>query len=249
MTEGVYTHKCYLYYGDYDANGQLKISTVLRFLSDIAGIAYASIGYSRDWLLEHGQVFLLSQFRVKFLQMPHQDEHILVETWETGTKGVLFLRNFRIVAEDGSSVAEASSTWVLVDPADHRILRPRELAGKQNPVELACKPGLPEKLHYDPDKLLYTENAVHTVRYSDLDLNQHVYNAKYADILYDALPIEDTCKKAVEFQIHYKKEAKPGDRLKVGYEKNGSQIIAVGTLENDEVSFVAKVVFADNAAQ
>lgn len=249
MTEGVYAHDCYLYYGDYDVNGQLRLSTVLQLLSDIAGIAYTSVGYSRDWLIEHGQVFLLSQFRIKFFETPHRDEHIRVETWETGTKGVLFIRNFRITAVDGSAIAEASSTWVLVDPADHKILRPKELAGKLNPVELSCKPKLPEKLHYDPDKLLFTEQTIHTVRYSDLDLNHHVYNAKYADILYDALPPEDTCKKVKEFQIHYKKEAKPGECLKVGYEKQDGQITAVGTLENGEISFIARLTFDENPAQ
>ena len=76
-----------------------------------------------------------------------------------------------------------------------------------------------------------------------------MYNAKYADILYDALPMEEASKKPLEFQIHYKKEAKPGECLKVGYEKDGTQITAVGTLENGEVSFAARLTFDENPAQ
>ena len=49
LIEGVYAHDCYLYYGDYDVNGHLRLSTVLQLLSDIAGIAYTNVGYSRDW--------------------------------------------------------------------------------------------------------------------------------------------------------------------------------------------------------
>lgn len=251
MEKGIYVHPCRLYFNDFDMNGRIRMSSVLHFLSDVAGIAYASYGSDREWLLQHEQVFLLSQFRIEFSKMPHSQENAKMEimTWETGSKGATFVRNFRITDEDNEQIALACSTWLLVDPKEHKILRPKDLAGETCPIELEYKPELPQKLRFDPEKLVYTEHSSYAVRYSDIDLNRHVYNAKYADMICNALPEEYMEKVPAEFQIQYKQEAKLGDVLHIGYEEDQDGVTAVGTLENKTVSFIAKITFREDTTQ
>lgn len=242
--EGVFEHNCRLYYGDFDCNGNIRISTLLHIMSDVAGIACENMGYSREWMLQRGQVFLLSQIRVTFLGKANRDERIRVATWADGTKGVLFLRHFRVTAEDGSLIAEAASTWILVNPTDRKILRPKDLAGEVITAQVEPKPALPQKLRYNADALIYGERATRPVRYTDLDLNHHVYNARYADMIYDVIPEADAAKTPAVFQITYKQEAVLGDTLTIGLEQKEGEITAVGTRADGAVSFEARLIFA-----
>lgn len=244
MQEGFYEHRIRTYYADCDKNVRMKMSSVLHCLSDVAGIAYDSRGYDYQWLFEKGQVFLLSQVSVKMHHLPGPNEWIKVQTWEVGAKGAVFLRNYRILAEDDRLLAEAKTYWLLISPADRKVLRPRDFVGELKPVDLDCGASLPERLSVKRAELLFREEAAHTVRFSDLDLNNHVYNAKYADMVYDALPEEFAARKPEEFQIHFKQEAHYGEQIQIGYHAEENDVVVAGYTAEDKLCFTAKLVYA-----
>ncbi len=248
MHQEIYEHAFDPDFGDFDEQGRLKLSSLLHQLSEAAGMACADLGYDRAWMMENNHVYLLSAYRITFSNVCHYgDVHTLqIKTWEEGSKGASVIRNFAVCDDNDRQLALVCSTWLLVDPQSHRILRPSDFKGKVPRVQpQAYRPLLPEKLHAEAVK----ERLFRKVRYSDLDMNRHIYNARYADIIYDALPACCRQKQLKEFQIQYKKEAKFGDRLSIGVSEHEGEITVCGLLADDTVSFLAKLSFVSAESQ
>ncbi len=243
MDEGFYSHRLQVYYCDCDCKEEMKLSALLHCISDVAGIAYDHRGYSHSWLLGKGQVFLLSQVRMKITRIPKPNDVIDCQTWEIGTKGAVFLRNYRIADESGEPFVEAASQWLLVDPVSRRVLRPKEFVGRLMPYARECGVELPQRMLFEKEKLTFLPQGIHTVRYSDIDLNGHTYNAKYADMAFDALPKEDAVKPVCDFQIHFKKEAVLGDTIRIGFQEESNGVLLAGILEDDVTCFTARILW------
>ena len=211
--DGIFNYNIYLHFYDCDPKEQAKLSTILKYAADIAGIDYTLKGYSHQYLWDNGMVFLLSRSSFRIHRMPRAYEEIVVSTWEHGIKGSQFLRDFEYFSKEGELLVSASTAWLLVNPVSRKILRPTELIGELQK--------LPEK---KPDcmeagKLRMPEQheflGKRKIRYSDLDGNGHVYNAVYGDIVSDFLPEDLIRRQMVGFQINYQTEAVLGEELDI----------------------------------
>ena len=92
--DGIFYYNIYLHFYDCDPKEQAKLSTILKYAADIAGIDYTLKGYSHQYLWDNGMVFLLSRSSFRIHRMPRTYEEIVVSTWEHGIKGSQFLRDF-----------------------------------------------------------------------------------------------------------------------------------------------------------
>ncbi len=212
--KGVFSTRLRTDFGECDFLKRLKISAVLKYLAETSGLDYAQKGYPHRCLLEKGEVFLLTRISCRFHKDVGEEQPLCVTTFEVGTKGALFYRDFEIFTESGEKAISARTAWVLCDPVSRKILAPgsfeRKIGGE---VSRRADAPEPKKLHL-PDHM--QPALQYTVRYSDLDGNGHLYNARYADIAADALPFDLWKKSSVrEFEINFQAEAKEGDILTV----------------------------------
>lgn len=225
-----YNKSVQLRFCDCDYKKRAKLSTILANLTDIAGLAYTSKGYSHEWLWENEFVFLVSRSSLHINRMPKADEIITVETWERDVKGSLFYRDFVITDENNLPVIEASTAWILANPNTRQILRPSSFTGKVDiQPEHFAKVQKIARLKIADDKLNFIDNR--KIVYSDIDANGHLYNAFYADIAFDFLPIELTQNELVDFQINFKKEAKLGELMQIYSNVEGNIAYIVGKLD------------------
>ena len=163
-------------------------------------------------LLRQGKAFVLSAIRVEMYYPLYAYENITARSWACPSKGVSFVRSFEI-ERDGEIVCEAVSSWALVSTSDRRIMKVEEV----------------DTSNYYMDEPIKTEHAVrvripaalpmslvgeYTVRYSDTDINGHVNNTNYPDMLINCISdIERLRVKSVG--INYLSEAKRGESLKI----------------------------------
>ena len=187
---------------------------------------------SHRWLWEHGFVFLLSKVSILFERLPSPREILTVSTWEREIKGASFFRAFAVHDEAGKAVLSADSAWMLVNPQTRQILRPAEFPNARPthlPVE--CPPC--HKLKLEVGTLTGQRNIV----YSDLDGNGHVYNAVYADIATDFLPMETLRGDLRAYQVNFVHEAKLGDTLDIWIRQNEQTSVIKGVV-GDHDSFL-----------
>ncbi len=198
---------------DCDCYERAKLSTILKYMAELAGRDYAARGFGHQALLEQGMVFLLSRSSVAIHRMPRVCEEIRVATWEQGIKGSQFFRHFELTAPSGEVLVSGTTAWLLVDPASRRILRPEVFA--------EFEPHTADKLPSCelPGKLRMPEGAEavgrRVIRFSDLDGNGHVNNSIYADIAYDVLPAGYRERTLGAFRINYQTEAVLGEELEL----------------------------------
>lgn len=117
-------------------------------------------------------------------------------------------------------VACARSSWAMLDPSDHHIIRPNTLAVAADMPKLGREYKIPDRLQYET----VTPHHIHTVRYSDLDRNGHLNNVRIVDIIADGLELERIEDAFVsEIQVNYLSECSCGDalQLSVGQDTNG----------------------------
>lgn len=193
----------------------MRPSAVLRLLQEAAARQLEQAGLDYETLRGFGMVFLITDVAMRIRRMPRFMETARATTWFCGTRGVRFHRGMRLTVGDELCV-ELGSHWVLADPQTHRALRPSAFP-RPGAMPLMVNdplPVVPEKLKAGA----FDENAPaapRAVRWSDLDYNEHLNNAVYADIVCDAFPGGFDAAALREMQISFLAEAHAGDCIGV----------------------------------
>lgn len=227
---------------DCDKHKQARIESILRIMADIAGVAYAAKGYSHAWLWERHSVFLVTRASIRIHRMPAADETITVETWERTIKGAQYYRDFAFYDQQGERIVEGETAWVVVDPYTRTIQRPDEFPGTFTPLPEKRPDVLPTaRLKPKGDLERVGER---TIVYSDIDGNNHTYNAVYAGISCDFLPADLLDHPIRDFRINFKQEALLGETLEIRRRIDGHEAIVAGYL-GDAMSFEAEFHFAE----
>lgn len=207
---------------DTGTNGKLRPDALLSYLQDIAGHHASILNVGRIDLLEKKRFWALLRIVCKLSSTPEWNDKIVIKTWPKGIEGILAIRNFIIEGANAKVIGEASSSWVVVDSVSRRPVRPdAHLAelGKDVPLnDFSCPPAA---------KLLPAGKDVYKskpkgVRYSDLDVNMHVNNARYMQWILDSYPLDFIQNnEVVEIEANYNSETTPGEEYIITAEEKG----------------------------
>ena len=182
----------------------------------------------------------MTRVAIRIRRMPIADETITVETWETGIKGVQYYRDFRFYDLSGNNIVEGQTAWVVVDPVSHEIQRPSAFPGHFEPIPGKTADTLPPaRLKPEGE---YAKKGERTIVYSDIDGNNHTYNAVYAGIACDFLSPELLEKQMTDFRINFKQEAMLGETLTIKTQEAKNYAAVLGELPGT-VSFEAEFYF------
>jgi acyl-ACP thioesterase len=221
---------------DVDFLKRMKISSILREFSQIAGEDYTFRGMSHHFLAAHGGVFLVSRIACRIARYPLHEQPIVISTWEPEKRGPLFIRSYSMTDEDGNLFAEAESGWLYVEVDTRKIIRPRDFPWP-------C-PAIDRDTDIHIGKIRIAEGecvSEHAVTYSDMDANGHLYNATYGDLITNALTEEEYGRGIEEIYINYIHETKYGDVIRIFREYDGQAILLTGKVD-DTVCFESKLL-------
>ena len=197
------------------SNSMKKMSfyELLKVTSDMAVEDYAQRGMDRDTLTEHGYACLVSRVAFRFHRLPRENENYVFTTYEEKAEALQLVRAYEFTTPKGEPLITGLSSWLLVDPVAHRIiptkkfdLRPPVESQKEHDCLKYGKIQIPEDLEkWDEWK----------IRYSDIDGNNHVNNARYGAFVANAIPENLREKDFTDFRLNYAKEAKLGQKLEI----------------------------------
>lgn len=231
---------------DCDASGRLRPSALLVDTQELAEVHAASFGLSRVSLVENGMAWILYRQRIVMHRYPTFGDRVTITTWPGAIEGPLFPRHYLLEAEDGTRLAELSTSWILMNIQTRRPMRPSALPGSvpANLTREAPMP-LPGMLRVAGAEPLLER----TVRYSDVDVNGHMNNTKYIDWICDALDLDTLQRRGLaEWQLNYISEAKPGETLQLSSREDGESILFVGNRMTDgQTVFEASVTLGPEA--
>lgn len=211
-----------------DYKKRLRLSQVLKYAAEIAGLDFSRRGFSHQYLWEKGMVFLVSKVSFRIISYPCDQQQISISTWVEGTKGAEYLRCFEIADEKGNPLVQGKSRWILVEPEKRKIIRPSsvDFGLTETPdIENSALP--PEKIKCDDLKLIGSRE----IRISDIDANGHVYNAVYSDIAVDFLGINEYSGDVDNFRINFINEARLDDVINIYISYGGKRAVISGMCE------------------
>ena len=199
---------------DVDIFGICRPSSLLCVFQDMATDHSKVLGMDQDVLTDrYNAAWLLVRMWYRLERPLHMGEKIDLRTWHRGAGGLIVYRDFDLTV-NGQSVGEAVSAWVVADRENRKMLRP-------GLVDCIASSSVPETVKSRQLKLIKTpkdKTFVHQreIRYSDLDLNGHMNNTRYADVVMDALSVAEMQGRYVsELQINYSMECGPGENVSI----------------------------------
>ena len=229
---------------DVDACGVIRTSALLKYMQESANLQCIQDGPSNDELRERGYGFVVSRMSVSIYEKLGAYDRISVASWPCESKGFTFVRCYEVRRGD-TLIAEAYSTWALLNLETRRPCRVTEitegyLTGEFEPaVEL----DMPARIKI-PDGSAMALCGEYTVSYRDIDVNRHMNNTVYADMLCGFLPMEG--KKVISFLISYQNEAPQNETLKVYTSTTGDGTYFIRTVRDDgKTNVEAEIMLED----
>lgn len=212
-----------------DPDGKLSLTALSNLFQEIAWRHADSADFGRT-LQEQHLSWILARITITCENLPSWGDSIKVFTAGRGVDKLFAFREFLITDPEGDILARAMSSWVLMNVVTKRIFRPENAL----PPELFDPKEKPE---WKPEKirlqgiLLKSEKV--KVRYSDLDLNNHVNNTSYVRWVENILR-ENDCQ-TLPFLINYLAECTMGDELDIYLYEHQGHFVVQGTVEGRPV--------------
>ncbi|MEG2378494.1 MAG: thioesterase [Clostridia bacterium] len=223
--------------GETDCKNECRPSALLNFMQDAATTHAGIIGLSRDTLvLQNGAIWILTRCKYELSRPIAAFETIGIETWHRGLRGAMWYRDFSITA-GGVEIGRAINAWVLADVTTHRAMRPTGME------EIDAKSANPDRALQIMLKKLQTgaelsKIMTKRVNYSDLDVNCHINNAKYGDLVCDAIHLEHGGF-IREMQINYLAECRVGEEIELFASDDRTFVRGIGS--DGDARFEAKI--------
>lgn len=198
---------------DTDACGYVRPSRLLEYMQETANLQCRDYDMDLNTLFyEKGLGFLLSRSQIRIDAPLRAYEDIEVRTWCPPSRALSFLRCFQIL-RDGVVVAEALTTWALMDVKNKTLVKVKDFVGEFPVGDPLDEATLPKRVRIGSGVEMPCVGHRRIV-YSDLDFNHHMNNTRYADMLCDFLPDMDG-KYVSSLSLAYLHEAAYGDDITV----------------------------------
>ncbi|MDX2305642.1 MAG: thioesterase [Microscillaceae bacterium] len=161
-----------------DANHRVSIPTLFNYMQEAAGQHVIRLGVSVTDLLAKGYAWVLMRLKLHLHHIPTAGERIQVITYPSGLEKYYLFRDFQLKDPLGRLIAEASSTWLVIDKVRRSMVTIPDFIRDSFyiPEGLDFYPRLTQRL---PKIKHLDEQVEFQVGWHDLDINRHSNNAQY----------------------------------------------------------------------
>lgn len=233
-----WTGKYYVNANDIDLNSIVSVSNLLRYMQDAANREMEEDGPSYEKLFSDGYSFILSRIRLSIYSPLYSHETLEVQTWACESRGAQFNRCYRVM-RNGLIVAEAIAVWALCGIADRKAHRVSEFDLRYCTDDM-LELDLPARLRI-PDDIPLRLVGERSVEYADIDLNGHMNNTKYPDMLCGYIG-DMRGQRVISMVISFVSEAPLHENLKI-YSAVSDGTAYIRTLrENGQVNVEAEIM-------
>ena len=236
-------HKAYqLRTCDFDQYGHIQPASVLDIFQDIASTHADDMGIGFDDMQAQGVFWAVTRMKYEVVKHPVVHGEYVARTWPHSPSRFSFKRDYSLKDADGELCVKASSEWVLMDVESRQLAK---VADHYNgPDNYFDDRSFADKMRKIVDvDMTGTEPYELVPGASDIDVNGHLNNARYAAYVLDALNLgADQVIKT--FQIDYRHEVKAGEPLRLYSATDAESVIVKGLNAQDESAFLCKIELA-----
>ncbi len=167
---------------------RLTLESLLKYFQEAAWNHAEHLGRGYSHLRAQNLAWVLSRMMVAVDRYPEWGQPVLLRTWPCGSASLLALRDFEMVDGNGRRLLGATSGWLVIDLQSRRPQRLEPVLGSIRTFP-ECRALAAEAARLAPVSEVSEPTSL-DVKYSDLDLNDHVNNTTYARWILDSYPVE-----------------------------------------------------------
>ena len=210
----VWQEEFYIKSYEVDYKNRLKITQLFNYMQEIAGIHAHHLHWGYNDLIKDNLIWVLSKVKVNLNEYPGWGSSIKIETWPKGVYRLYATRDFIFKNDKDEQIGAGTTVWLLLDS---NTMRPQKVESLQTLFpENIEKHGLNETLQKIEFTGEYKASFDRVVTYNDIDINNHVNNAKYVDWILDCFNVGFLAGRQVKnLQINYLSAAKPDEQISV----------------------------------
>lgn len=187
--------------------GQLGLYAILNLLQDIAWSHANVLGLGYESISKQSLIWVLTRQKLVMNKWPKWGEKISIETW-IRPHDLYALREFSVYKND-ELIGESTTSYVTLNSETRRPVK-FDRSGFTNYGTRALEISA-EKI---PVMAEYQNLISFKVRNSDIDINKHVNNTRYAQWLLDSIPQEwHSGFDLHEYEVNFLAETKLGDEI------------------------------------
>lgn len=211
---------------DCNERRELKLSSLLRMIEEISIADTTRLHMGREKTLDQGLLWVISRLVIKIDRLPLYDESVQLITYPEKREHVLFPRYYVLKNPLGKTLAEAEALWTLIDQRTRKPVNPTEHGIVIRAFPFSKESDLNPLIH----PLSIQEYSERKVLPSELDLNGHLTNTRYADWYVDLYGDRYSNKHLVSFALAFEREARVGETLSLGSGAEGNDVYLAGSL-------------------
>ena len=178
-----------LKYLDFTCYDVIAPHGVLDIFQDVASEHVEEYNLGFDGMLSKGLIWILVRTKYHVIKDPDvSDKELYVTTWQSEQARADFTRDYIIKDKDGNILIKGSSKWCLIDINTRRIAPTKSLGIDITHNEFLFSEVF-GKLNFDS---LKENDTVYEAKvdFSMLDHNGHLNNAKYSEIIMNAIKLK-----------------------------------------------------------
>lgn len=227
---------------DFDRYGRMQPSAILDLCQDMATLHANELGIGGGEMMKHGVFWAVIRVKYEVVKQPEHHQIITVRTWPHSLSRFSFVRDYSLLDESGELLVKATSEWVVMDVETRKFASVKDYyAGSTDFSEERAFEKRPRKIRAFDEGNRPTCTIV--PRFSDLDLNGHVNNARYANYVVNAL--KPTGEGSIKtFQIDYRHEVLAESPLEMHTLVEDDQVLSKGINEDGDVAFACAIDLA-----
>ena len=211
-TVGIYNYKLSSEYIDF--TGRTSMCTLAGIVLQCAGENAKKNGFGIDDLINNGCTWVLSRIAINMTRLPKLGEDICVHTWIADNNELISERKIVFYDSSDNIIGTSSTMWVVLDIKTRKVLplstisQITEIAQGDRGFDI----NMADRVRCNDA----VEIESRMVKYSDLDLNNHVTTPKYIEWIYDVVDIKILNNKPfMSILVNYQNEVLYGEKVSI----------------------------------
>ena len=191
----------------------LSLPGLFRLIQASAEEGAEAIGEGKSETTDKGYIWVLTRVKAEISRMPTYQEKISISTYPGEQLGCFYFRHFYAQSDDGEILFRLSSSWALLERASHKMVMRSPFPGPLPLEKQEGELGRPEKLFSQEGARLREKRRI---TYSMCDLNGHLNNTRYIELLVDTKGREFYSSHALSsLTINFEKEILEGEEVEI----------------------------------
>ncbi|MBM7616790.1 medium-chain acyl-[acyl-carrier-protein] hydrolase [Weissella uvarum] len=177
-------------YDECDMTQQISIPMIFSVMMIVSNAQSEALNVGDAYVHSLGLGWIILEYQVDIIRRPRENEEITLSTTAREFNNYFAKRDFNMIDADGNAIVQAHALFALMDMNKRKITKiPQDMVACYEPTLVKrIKRGVDAIPELTADQI--THAADFTVRYTDIDFNQHVNNSRYFDWMINALDFD-----------------------------------------------------------